>query len=77
MPYKDCECVRILRDLKGINLYGNEQVSVKAGDLATIVSVFEDGTYEVEFFDGDDPNTGWGILHATEADLTPYAGNAV
>lgn len=76
MSFKDCECVRVLRDLKGINLYGDTQVSVKAGDLATIVSVFWGGNYEIEFQDAKSP-FGWGVLHATEADLAPYVENAV
>lgn len=76
MPYKDCECVRVLRDLSGQDLYGETQVSVKAGELATVINVFSDGEYEVEFQDSTSPY-GWGVLHARETDLTPYVENAV
>lgn len=76
MPYKDLDCVILLRPLEGQNLYGDTRVSAKAGQLATVVNVFSDGTYEVEF-DDDEADSGWGILYAKEADLAPYTENAV
>lgn len=76
MPYNDLDSVVLLHPLKGLDLYGNSQVSAKAGQLATVVNVCHDGRYEVEFED-DKADTGWGILYATEADLAPYVENAV
>lgn len=76
MPYKDLDNVVLLHPLKGRDLYGDTQVSAKVGQLATVINVFPDGTYEVEF-DDDNADTGYGVLYAREADLAPYVENAV
>lgn len=76
MPYKDLDSVVLLRPLKGQDLYGDTQVSAKAGQLATVINVFSDSTYEVEFDDAK-ADTGYGVLYAREADLAPYVENAV
>lgn len=76
MPYKDLDSVVLLRPLAGQDLYGDSHVSAKAGQLATVINVFSDATYEVEF-DDDKADSGYGVLYAKEADLAPYAENAV
>ncbi|MBD5416965.1 MAG: hypothetical protein HDR50_04755 [Desulfovibrio sp.] len=76
MPYNDLDSVVLLHSLKGRDLYGDTQVSAKAGQLATVINVFPDNTYEVEF-DDDKAESGYGVLYAREADLAPYVKNAV
>lgn len=76
MPYKDLDSVILLRPLEGQDLYGESHVSAAAGQLAAVINVCHDDTYEVEFMDAKSP-TGWGVLYATEADLAPYVENAV
>lgn len=49
MPFNDLDCVTLLRRIGGQDEYTGEHHDVPAGKVGTIVNVFADGTYEVEF----------------------------
>ena len=76
MPYKDLDCVVLLRNIEGQDLYGESHVSVEKGQVATVINVCYNDTYEVEF-DDDKADSGYGVLYAKGVDLAPFVENAV
>lgn len=49
MPFNDLDCVTLLRRIEGEDSYVEGRHVIPAGTGGTIVNVFADGTYEVEF----------------------------
>lgn len=69
--FKENDCVVLNRPLEGPDNYFDQHVRAPKGVLATVINVFGGGAYEVEFEDKNS-KTGWGVLYASDKDLSPY-----
>lgn len=77
MPYKELECVTLLRSIEGEDAYLGGHYAVPVGEVGTIVNGLFAGKYEVEFLLTNDEGLFSVVMEVAEDILVPYVENEV